>query len=134
MSNHAQAGNIYQTTIDASDYQDLQSSTEQQENQLNARSLLPGNWGSNEQPSNDGWGDHAPNRQQFERSFKMSADPRAQQNSRQPNNKLGQRNLLRTQPAVPLTKDSGPWWNDSSFRQDLLTNNRNGSALNGFSM
>jgi hypothetical protein len=81
---------------------------------------------------------YAPTQQAVEKSVISTGSVRHSYPTRDPmGRKVGTPCLLRSQPMTPLTRGSDPWFNNSSFRADVLSgtdttlNARFGYANNG---
>lgn len=109
--------------------QNFTSSSYAQEWQLNTTGLMPQSWQSDLAPNNppdctdNSWAQYVPTRQEFFQYIQSSGPVLFQSQLRDSRNaKLGAPSLLRTAAPVPVSKDSSPWFNDSSFRIAAVNN------------
>ena len=113
-------------------YQNFSSQSYAQEFQLNATGLMPHTWqydiapNSSQTCTDSSWAQYAPTRQEFFQYIQSSGPVLFQSQLRDSRNaKLGAPCLLRTAAPVPVrkySKDSAPWFNDSSFRIAAVNN------------
>lgn len=123
---------------------DGRSQSYQQLVQLDAVRLLPASWGAaggaprpgvaqalqgygnscdpcNGAPGTQArWYQYAPSPNGFNNYIRSQGQVRFQSLSRNAIGRLGAQNLLRTQPAVALSTDSSPWFNNSSDREGVV--------------
>jgi hypothetical protein len=109
-------------------YNNITNSSYQQLFQLNRNGLLPRSWSNTGQPTTpcnntqihkDSWYQYAPTKDGFNRYIVATGASRNRVMSRNPAGRLfGAPNLLRTNPAVPITAEE-PWFNGSGLRTDL---------------
>lgn len=106
-------------------YNNFQSYNYAQEMQLNATGLLPASFTTGvpapiENVGEVSWYPYAPTKLGFDNYVMASGASRIRQMTRDPMNKLGTRNPLRSDPPVALSM-SKPWFNDSEYRLDYIT-------------
>ena len=112
----------------ADPYNNLTSITNQQNAQLNLRSLMPASWDSNtaamamSSDPKDDWNKYSVTRDATMRYISASGANRFRTLDRSSTGRrFGTPNLLRSQPPAALTVGSSPWFNDSSDRQALVS-------------
>lgn len=119
----------YYVEPNANTMQNFQSSNMQQAQQLNAAALLPQSFmtGRSCGPHDElDWYKCAPTKAGFENFLIASGSRMPQMEQTDYGSKLGTPNLLRPPPPSPLSASSSdPWFNNSSFRSDLLASYRN---------
>ena len=104
----------------------LTNASHAQATQLTTNGLMPRSWSNGpaaaveslEDGGNNSWYNYAPTRDGFQRYIQASGSNRNRIITRNPLNRLGVPNPLRTMAPAPMSSEK-PWFNDSSYRLDI---------------
>jgi hypothetical protein len=126
-SQFPQQNEVFYNSPNPDPYKDITNSSYQQLFQLQRNSLLPQSWSdigpssqAQSEPGQSDWYKYAPDADGFNKYIIGTGASRMRVMTRNPAGRLfGAPNLLRTNPAVPLSS-SEPWFNGSGLRTDLI--------------